>query len=309
MFSLESFVSSPHLRKIIAAQLSVWPEHAKYLIARFAEDSADFRARSDEIAKLVLSLVDDRLCEVCADYRWMCENFLDEELYFRRHKRYRLATFEEANNKVYSNTEYMSRYVNGILLSQLFWHNHAVAMDLFRTRFLPSLPKDFQHVEVGPGHGLFLAQAATHPNCGNVTGWDISPASIAATREALRKFGIAGPVNLVQQDIVNARPETARFDSAVISEVLEHLERPDIALKTLFDSLRAGGRLFVNMPANSPAPDHIYLCRSASEVANLIKAAGFAIYEMHELPMTGYSVERARRTNSSISCVAFGRRP
>ena len=159
MFSLDDFVSSPHLLKIIATQLSVWPEHAKYLTARFAEDSPDFRTRSDEIANLVLLLVDDRLGEVCADYRWMCENFLDEELYFRRHKRYRLATFAEANNKVYSNTEYMSRYVNGILLSQLFWHNHAVAMDLFRTRFLPSLPKDFRHVEVGPGHGLCRREA------------------------------------------------------------------------------------------------------------------------------------------------------
>src|SRR5262245_22045991 len=136
-FPIGDFAPYPSLSTIIAELLTVWPEHKKYLQARFIGDDEAFRARSDEIAGRVLTLVGPRLPEFCADYRWMCKNFIDEELYFRRHKRYRLSTFAEAYEKVYSNIPYMSRYVNGILLSQLFWHNHAAAMDLFRVRFLP----------------------------------------------------------------------------------------------------------------------------------------------------------------------------
>jgi 2-polyprenyl-3-methyl-5-hydroxy-6-metoxy-1,4-benzoquinol methylase len=306
---MESINAYPNLKRVTEAQLAVWPEHAKFLGSRFANDTPEFMGRTENIAKLVLLLTGDRLPAFCADYRWMCENFVEEELFFRRNKRYRRDTFEQANREVYGNAAYMSRYVNGILLSQLFWHNHAVAMDLFRTRFLPQLPSNFQHLEVGPGHGLFLAQAATDPKCGSVTGWDVSPASIAATTAALQTFGITTSVDLVEQDVLKAAGGRDQFDSAIISEVLEHLEHPQIALRTLHDTLRSGGLLCVNMPTNSPAPDHIYLCRTPDEVGDLVKGAGFEIREFHELPMTGYSLERARRMTSSISCVIFAAKP
>ncbi len=304
----EKLAAVPNLTRAVEAQLAVWPEHEKFLIARFKDDSDSFLQRTEDVARLVLLLTGDRLPEFCADYRWMCENFIDEELFFRRNKSYRLKTFDEANRHVYANEPYMSRYVNGILLSQLFWHNHAAAMDLFRTKFLDALPDRFDHVEVGPGHGLFLSQAATHPRHGSVTGWDISPASIAATKSALAKFGIVGPT-LVLQDVLQAPAESNQFDSAIISEVLEHLERPQAAMETLFKSLKPGGHVFVNMPINSPAPDHIFLSRTLDEVGDIIKAAGFEIYQFHELPITGYSLERAKRMNVGISCVVFARKP
>jgi 2-polyprenyl-3-methyl-5-hydroxy-6-metoxy-1,4-benzoquinol methylase len=298
-----------NLSRLVAAQLAVWPEHDKYLQASFSTDDENFLERVDDVSKLVLLLVEDRLQEFCEAYRFMSENFIEEELFFRRHKRYRLSTFEEANREIYSNAAYMSRYVKGILLSQVFWRNHASALDLFRTRFLPNLPDAFDHVEVGPGHGLFLSRAALDPRCKSVTGWDVSPASIAATTEALAKFGITGPVKLVEQDIRKAPSQLNQFDSAIISEVLEHLERPDVALHTLFECVRSGGQIFINIPINSPAPDHIYLWRTAAEVADLITTAGFQIGEFHELPTTGITPERARKIGSAISCVVFARKP
>ena len=306
MPQLESYA---HLDKAYRAQLAVWPEHANFLQTRFADDSPEFLERTDQVAKLALVLADDRLDEFCRDYRWMCENFIEEELYFRRHKKYRLSSFADAYREVYGDPTYMSRYVKGILLSQLFWHNHAAAMDLFRTSYLPSLPRAFDHLEVGPGHGLFFAQAATHPNCGSASGWDVSPSSIAATREALHKFGIVERVKLIEQDVLIAPKEGALFDSAIISEVLEHLERPDLALNTLFQSLRPGGRLFVNMPINSPAPDHIYFCSSIKQVSDLVEKEGFLVDEVHKLPITGYSLERALRKNIGISCVVLATKP
>ena len=71
----------------------------------------------------------------------------------------------EAIAQVYGVPEYMKRYVNGLLLSQVFWQNHAYAFYLYQTRFLPGNRTGYDHLEVGPGHGLFAAVAGEDPNC------------------------------------------------------------------------------------------------------------------------------------------------
>ena len=243
----ERLAPFPHLARIAAAQVKSWPDHTRFLAQRFNDEDELALGRSQEVAQLALSLMGDDLPRYCDDYRWMCQNFVEEELFFRRHKRYRLQSFADANREVYSNKSYMSRYVNGILLSQLFWHNHAAALELFRSRFLTRLPEAYRHLEVGPGHGLFLSFAAADQRCGSATAWDVSAQSIQQTRAAL-EVGISMPVTLVLQDILQAPRQGQRFDSAIISEVLEHLKNLQVALGTLFESLHAGGHLFVNVP-------------------------------------------------------------
>jgi 2-polyprenyl-3-methyl-5-hydroxy-6-metoxy-1,4-benzoquinol methylase len=174
---------------------------------------------------------------------------------------------------------------------------------------MPSLPNQFDHLEVGPGHGLFLAFATAHPRCARATGWDVSPTSIAATSAALAKLGITGRVTLVGQDVLEHAPTSDQFDSAIISEVLEHLEQPDIALRTLRDSLRPGGSIFINVPVNSPAPDHIFLWTTPAQVIDLIDKTGFQIREQHLLPMTGYRIDNALKWRLSISCVIIANKP
>jgi len=275
---------------------------------RFSADDAGRRDRDEQVTALALRLIGKELDKFCLDYRWMCEAFNDEELFFRRTGSYRLKTFAEANAQIYSNQSYMSRYVNGILMSQILWANHAAALDLFRTRYLPSLPERFDHLEVGPGHGLFLVFATTQTRCGTVTAWDVSPTSIAATAMALEKLDTRGRVDLVHQDILNPSSQLREFDSAIISEVLEHLERPDVALRTLYSSLRPGGSIFINVPINSPAPDHIFLWTGPDEVIDLINSTGFSVRETHLLPMTGYKLEKALKWRLSISCVILAER-
>ncbi len=77
-------------------------------------------AATEEFAAMVLRIVDssnETLDTYCADYRFMCSEFLAEELHFRREHDYRLSSFEQAYEEVYSNTEYMDRYMRFILLS------------------------------------------------------------------------------------------------------------------------------------------------------------------------------------------------
>ncbi len=299
----------PAISQVVAATLAVWPEHEKYIATRFAADDADFLARCEEFSVLALANMGDALAEYVADYRWMCEEFLAEEFFFHREGRYRLSTFAEAYAEVYGKPEYMSRYVHGILISQILWHPHAVAFDLFRTQFLANLPEGAEYLEVGPGHGFFLTFAANSPAVARLEAWDVSPSSIAETHAALKRLGVTREIAIIEQDVLAAPARHDEFDAAVISEVLEHLERPDLALQSLCAALKPGGRIFINAPVNSPAPDHIYLWRTTEEFHAFVEAQGFVIDAAWDLPQTGLSLERARKFKASISCIVIGRKP
>ena len=305
MIDLAAF---PHLQTVVAQVLSVWPEHESYIEARFEGDGHDFLQRADEFAALAVTNMGSDIRRYCEDYRWMCEEFLNEDVFFVRHGRYRLQTFAEAYEQVYSNADYMARYVHGILISQIIWRPHALAFDLFRTEFLPGIPEGGNYLEVGPGHGLFLYFASQRP-LGKMEAWDVSQSSIAETRSALNHLGVVREITIVEQDVLVAPERSNEFDAAVISEVLEHLERPDAALRSLYSALKPGGRIFINAPINSPAPDHIYLWRDPEEFTSFVEGQGFEIGSKHFLPVTGHSLERALRRKLSVSCIVIGRKP
>lgn len=309
MFQIDSLDGYANLKEVVRHVLDVWPEHDSYCVARFRDDPPGFLQRSDDLAALVLALAGDQIRSYCEDYKWMCEEFVAEEYYFRTHGKYRLSTFKEAYDRVYNDPVYMSRYVRGILISQFIWTPHARAFDYFRTHFLPGNKPGTRHLEVGPGHGLFLYFAAKDPNVAELEAWDVSQSSIAATHHALDKLGVTRPINIVEQDVLTAPRLNGAYDSAIISEVLEHLEQPDVALQTLHSALKPGGRVFINVPINSPAPDHIYLWTSIEDFVDFVKAQGFEIESSQFLPVTGATLERAIRRKLSISCIVIGRKP
>lgn len=301
---------SPSLNRILTHVLDVWPAHERYLSAALlADDSCDLN-RVEEVARLILLLGEDRLSEWASDYKWLCERFKEEQMHFFRHKQYRLSSLQEAIEQVYNNDAFMSRYMNAVLFTQLFWKNHALSMDLFRTQFIPEAQEGYDYLEVGPGHGLFMAFVAMDDRCNSLTGWDLSATSLKDTRAALEKMHTqdADKIQLEQNDIVSATDISQRFDCIMCSEVLEHTEKPEEALANLYGLLRDQGRIYLNIPVNSPAPDHIYLWTECEEVLNAVKEAGFEIEYSLELPPTGKTLETARRQGLDISCIIIGRR-
>lgn len=290
---------SPHLSEMIGRQLEAFPEHGEYLEKRFAEaDEAEIKF-AEEISEKVLRIAGDQIPRVCEDYKWLCGEILEEELFFRRHDRYQLSTFSEAMEKVYGNHDYMAKYVNGILASQLWWRNHSELLRFHRDKFIAGHGGNFTHLEVGPGHGLFLYLAASSPNCERAEGWDVSDASLEATAGALRAMGIADRVKLTKMHLMDATGP--QFKSITFSEVLEHLEDPVAALRQLYSLLADDGRIFVNAPVNSPAPDHLYLFRTPEEVVEMMKSVGFKVEQTIYAPPTGATLERARKMKLSIS--------
>jgi len=297
--------SLPSLESVRRAVLEIWPEHESFLAKSLPGDEVANLRHADQVAALILSLMGESPKTVIEDYRWTCERLLEEELYFRRNGDYRIKDFAVAKAEVYENAEFMSRYVNGLLLSHLLWANHRAVLRFFTEHFLPGNPAGFTHLEVGPGHGLFLHLAASHPACASALGWDISATSVEHTRQCLERLGAPQTARVERQDIMAATDSDITFDSVVISEVLEHLEDPQAALLSLKKVMAPNGRIFINVPVNSPAPDHIYLLETPEQAFQMIEDCGFSITDTACFPATGYSEERARKLQATLSCVAI----
>ena len=305
----------PHLTTLTQAVLAQWPEHQRYLDKSLASRDDALLDHSERLSGMICSLadhLDGGLPALAKDYRFLCEDIvLPEEWHFRRTGRYRLTSFEEAFESVYSNGPFMARYMNGLLLSDVLWANHCRAFQHFAEHFLPRLPENASLLEIGPGHGLLLYLATRSPKVGKVTGWDVSATSLASTRQALDHLGVDRPVSLVEQNMFDPSDGLAaeQFDAVVFSEVLEHVQNPDAAMKVLFDVCKPGGHIWVNVPANSPAPDHLLLLTHPDEAAQIIARAGFEVVDTANYPGAGASIERALKHALTISCVVVGRKP
>ncbi len=299
----------PSLARICAAVLDVWPEHQQFLSLRFADPAESTLPIAEEMAELVVRIAGSDLPTFADSYRWTCEALIAEDLHFRRTGGYRWTFFEDAHREVYSRIDYMQNYLRGLLLSQVLWANQATSFHFYVERFLARLKPGADYLEIGPGHGLLMYFAARSPLIGSITGWDVSESSLAMTRHTMKTIGMQYPFKLELHNILEPASVQEVYDAVVLSEVLEHLDRPDAALATVYRALKPGGLAFFNVPVNSPAPDHIYYWGAPSEVEELVRSVGFKIVDSDAAPTTGYSLDRALRRRVTINTLIVASRP
>ena len=275
--------------------------HKSYLDNSLASRDDELLDFSKELACKIQQLLGGNLEQACSDYLWMCARILEEEIYFRRNGNYRLQTIEEAIEHVYGDTEFMSKYLNGILISQVVWLNHLKAMHFYKTRFLSRLQPQSNHLEVGSGHGLLLSLAHESNNDINLTALDISETSLNKTKLCLQKLSPLSKLDTIQQNLMQADSIDKKFDSAVMSELLEHLEDPQAALLKVKKLLSKDGLIYLNVPLNSPAPDHIYLFKTPETLQEYVKKAGLTIVDSELISMTGHELDYALEHKLTVS--------
>lgn len=296
-------------KRIVDAVCAEWPPHEKTARKSLAERSGEVLSTTESLASQIVKLCGGRQEDIetlARDYRFTCEKILlPEELHFRRINSYRLSRFEDADREVYSDPALMGPYLNGLLLSYVMWSNHAHAIDHYLRRFLPGTPACARHLEIGPGHGFLLYYACLSPSIESVNGWDVSSESVESTQRALSRLQAPKRVNLQQRNILRLAPEETadQYDNIVLSEILEHLEDPVAALVSARAALKPGGRVWISIPANSPAPDHLFLINSPEHACELVSKAGLSVVESHAFPTAGATVEKALQRKLSISCV------
>ncbi len=268
----------------MTAVLSAWPQHASFLERHFNSCDEHDASFINTLAGEVLALAGDELEAFAGDYRWMCTLFLKHELIYRRSRQLRHAGSDEIRSLYYDNATDMARYMHGLLVSQLTWPQHLGAQLIFKRHFLPRLGAGYRYLEIGPGHGVTMAVVGADTRCASLTGYDISPASIILTRDALARLGVTRKVDLHLQDICAAPVHDARFDAICISQVLELVSSPAAAIAHLVDVLDRDGLLFVNAPVEMRAPDHIRVWHDSAEVDALLTSAGLEVearYKAH----------------------------
>ncbi len=225
-------------------------------------------------------------------YNTIVLDTLREQIYFQRHKKYRYSTFKEVAESVYFNDEYMTRYMYGLALTAFFWAQHKAIKHYFEA-VVPKSSKG-KYLEIGPGHGYFMAKAMSTTAYDNFLGVDISPASIELSGHVLDS-GIWGGVKgyeLVHADFLD-QGFTGKYDSIVMGEVLEHVEAPVKFLDKIKQLAHEDSFIFITTCINSPAVDHIALFRNVDDIKAVIMDAGLKIVDYNLVPYDKLDVEES----------------
>jgi 2-polyprenyl-3-methyl-5-hydroxy-6-metoxy-1,4-benzoquinol methylase len=196
-----------------------------------------------------------------------------EQVRFAETGEYSNKSFTDVYQRVYSNPEVMLYHMHGLLLSQILWQQHYKMLSFF-TETLPQFKDTIKsYLEIGGGHGLFISEAL------QILDSDVRFELIDVSQSSLdiaNKFIESERVNSALQDIFCFKPKQ-KYDCIAMGEVLEHVEQPQVLLNIANNLLSANGTVFITVPANAPAIDHIYLFKNDREIREIINSAGFEI--------------------------------
>lgn len=291
-----------HLQKLVGLVVASWPEHSVYLEKSFAVRPTAVMKTSDQVAEIILKLIDGNESETVSDYTWLCKAVNDEEIFFAREDRYRYSTFAETNANVYQDTVLMRRYMHGLLLSHVLWVMHASSLTFFLQRLSARCAPGGEVLEVGSGHGLLIFLALQKLGFAGAEAWDLSQVSLDQTRHALSLLDVADKARFSLQDMHEISAGVKTYDLVILSHILEHLENPVGALASMRSTIKKNGYLFVNVPLNAPMPDHIVLLRNPNEACAMLEAAGFRVVEIASHTTQLMPLTRAIKQKYAVTC-------
>lgn len=218
------------------------------------------------------------LDDAASRYLHLCQEIMTETVAFRRSGKYACRCQSDAYRDVYSSDQTMREYMIGLAITQLLWKNHYSIYSFFLDEISQRRESVRRYLEIGPGHGLYLAAAVTHLAAQAYQAIDISPVSLRMCREVL-PFLVDDPpatLRLEERDALGI-PAAETFDFITMGEVIEHLEDPRPVLRKVGEALRPGGVAFLTTCANCPTKDHIYLFRDAEEIRRLFHECGLEV--------------------------------
>jgi 2-polyprenyl-3-methyl-5-hydroxy-6-metoxy-1,4-benzoquinol methylase len=294
----------PRLERFIAGVLSELPVHRGFVVAALtAMTVEELRQLDAYLAYCTAQGLSDT--QVVACYLTIVEDTVAEQIFFRRHGRYRHDSFDAVARQVYFDPEYMNRYMYGLAISGFLWPNH-LALARF---FFDCLPTDRsgRYLEVGPGHGYFMMTAMRHSSYREFVGVDISAASIAQTRAVIRHFlgSAATRLEMIEAGFLEADALTeGSYEAIVMGEVLEHVERPGAFMRRCAELAAPGAFIYMTTCVNAPAVDHIYLWRSVADLEATFVANGLQPVRKLLRPYKGKTVGQCEAEALAIN-VAF----
>jgi 2-polyprenyl-3-methyl-5-hydroxy-6-metoxy-1,4-benzoquinol methylase len=233
-------------------------------------------------------------------YDLIVQDTFTHQLYFKRHGKYKYSSYPEVSTLVYANDEYMSKYMYGLAISGFLWANHAQMKHFFNER----LPKDQsgKYLEIGPGHGFHMMEAMRYSQYEQFLGIDISPTSVALTRNILSSgyFGEFENYEIKECDFL-AWNTLEVYDAVIMGEVLEHVEQPQAFLEKIARVTHPHSHIHITTCINSPAIDHIYLFENVQQIVDIIQGSGLYVKEQLLVPYQSTTLEQSKQEKLPIN--------
>ncbi len=284
------FNNAPTFYRLIQPIFSKSSMQKKRILSHFRERECRFWQQAEEFAQNYLAFLDETgmTVEEAADtYLHMCKDMVVEQIKFARTGVYSCTSAAEVERIVYASSEIMTYHMHGMALSQFLWKNHYL---MFRF-FIDEIRKAnniSNYLEVGAGHGLFLAEALKVFQKALFLVVDISQTSIMMTKKLIKHFSPhAEGVHFEHKDIMTFDTKIP-FDFVVMGEVLEHVDEPFALLQKVHNLLQPHGLAYITTCCNYPAIDHVYLFRDVQEIHELLNESG--LYISRELILSGEGV-------------------
>lgn len=242
--------------------------------------------------------------EIAECYLAWCTYFVEERKYFVTHnEQYRNHSYAEIDAS-YHDKNYMKNYMIGLSISAYLWNIQRKNLEFFKEYCNKDKHVGGKYLEVGPGHGEYLSIASENTNFDTYTGIDISPSATEQTSKFLNYYYREKPellerINVVCEDFFNFTEED-KFDAIVISQVIEHVEKPEEFLKKTRNIANKDALIYVSTAINSPFPDHIYHFHDSEEVRRLINNSGLEIIDEFQSTSDGITLDKAVRKKYDI---------
>jgi len=219
-------------------------------------------------------------------------DYLELQAETKKTRRYRYSSYAEVQQKVYDNPEVMGEYyLDGLLLSQVFWVNHYMICR-FILAFASTLDPGMRGIDMPCGCGIHSALLLSKVSVRNHVFCDFSSRAIADSIRFVNAYSSTARAQAIQLDARERLPfNDSMLDYACCGEFLEHLEDPKGLMREFRRVLKRDGRLLITTVAFTAMLDHIYMFQSAEQVRQFIADCGFKIEQELVLAVSGRNEE------------------
>ncbi len=276
--------------------------------ALLSEADASYRERAEWFYAALRRYMEARqltLEDITRTSATVRKSTIERALQFRRTGRYPdAAAGQAAAQATYGDHDGMRLKMLSLAFTQFLWRHHYRLYSFFVDAIEPLCDQIKSYLEVGPGHGLFLATAAKLlPEETTLSGVDLSAGSLEVTAELLKYLGL-DRCTLQQEDATTLAPSRS-YDFITAGELIEHLDDPKSFLEKLRRHVAPGGHVFVTTCANCPDGSHVYQFNDMPEIRVLLTSCGFEIRAECVAPSADVSIEEATRRRISTSYAAL----